>query len=289
MKSKNILVLGSNGQLGQEFYRLSKEIESSFLFYDFPQIDIVDLKSIEKIFLKNKIFAVINCAAYTNVSLAESEKIKCSDVNTKGVKNIVKICEKFSSKLIHFSTDYVYNSNTKKPICEDSNIDPQNHYGFSKRMGEVYIENSKIESIILRTSWLYSKFGNNFVNTIIKKAKSQPKIDIVDDEFGTPTFAKDLAEASIKILESEKRIDRKGKIYNYSNLGMTNWFNFAKQIVKLSSLKCKVNPISSSKFQTEVMRPKYSVMSKNKFINDYKIKINHWKDSLNYYINLDLR
>ena len=204
MKSKNILIIGSNGQLGQEFFRLSKEIESSFLFYDFPQIDIVDLKSIEKIFLRNKIFAVVNCAAYTNVALAESEKIKCSDINTKGVQNLVKICEKFSSKLIHFSTDYVYNSNVKKPITEDSNIDPQNHYGFSKRMGEIYIENSKIESIILRTSWLYSKFGNNFVNTIIKKAKSQPKINIVNDEFGTPTYAKDLAEAALRILESEK-------------------------------------------------------------------------------------
>lgn len=289
MKSKKILVIGSNGQLGKEFFRLNKENKSSFLFYDFPQIDIVNLKSIEKIFLKNKIFAVINCAAYTNVSLAESEKIKCSDVNTKGVKNLVETCEKFSSKLIHFSTDYVYNSNTKEPICENSKIDPQNHYGFSKRMGEVYIEDSKIESIILRTSWLYSKFGNNFVNTIIEKAKSQSEINIVDNEFGTPTYARDLAEVVIKILDSNNRIDIKGKIYNYSNLGETNWFSFAKEIVKLSDVSCKIKPISSSKFQSKVRRPKYSIMCKNKIIKDFGIKIKHWRDSLKFYINFDLK
>jgi len=210
-----LLVTGSNGQLGQEFYRIKSLSKHKFLFTDSNQLNICSFDSINSYMSDIKVDCIINCAAYTDVRKAEVERKKAFDVNSNGVKNLVVYCEKTQTRLIHFSTDYVYNSLNKKPIKEDELIDPQNYYGYSKREGEKHIENSKGESIVIRTSWLYSKYGNNFVNTIIDKSKTGKNLKVINDQFGCPTYAKDLALAVIQILESDKRIDKKAKIFNF--------------------------------------------------------------------------
>ena len=232
---------------------------------------------------------IINCAAYTDVRKAEFERERAFDINSNGVKNLVNFCEKNNVKMIHFSTDYVYNSFIKKPINEDEFIDPQNYYGFSKREGEKHIENSKNESIVIRTSWLYSKYGKNFVNTIIDKSKKEENLKVVNDQFGCPTYAKDLAEAVIKILGSKKRIDENAKIFNYSNEGSTNWFDFAKKILELYEYDNIIEAVNSEYFKDEVKRPKFSITSKQKIIDTFNIEINNWDKSLTNYIINDLK
>jgi dTDP-4-dehydrorhamnose reductase len=236
-----------------------------------------------------KVDCIINCAAYTDVRKAEVEREKAFDVNSNGVKNLVAYCEENNIKLIHFSTDYVYNSNNSKPINEEEFIDPQNYYGFSKREGEKHIENSKNESIVIRTSWLYSKYGNNFVNTIINKSKTKENLKVISDQFGCPTYAKDLAEAVIKILEIDKKLDDKAKIFNYSNIESTNWFNFAKKILLLYGSDKIIEPVDSEYFKDEVKRPKFSITSKQKIIDTFNIEINNWDKSLANYITNDLK
>ena len=284
-----ILITGSKGQLGQEFYRIESLSNHKFLFTDQDQLNICSVDSINSYMSDIKVDCIINCAAYTDVRKAEIEREKAFDVNSNGVKNLVAYCEENNIKLIHFSTDYVYNSNNSKPINEEEFIAPQNYYGFSKREGEKHIENSKNESIVIRTSWLYSKYGNNFVNTIIDKSKTGENLKVINDQFGCPTYAKDLAEAVIKILEIDKRIDEKAKIFNYSNRESTNWFNFAKKILLLYGSDNKIEPVNSEYFKDEVKRPKFSITSKQKIIDTFNLKINNWDTSLTNYINNDLK
>ena len=179
-----ILITGSKGQLGQEFSRIKNSSKHEFLFTDLQILNICSVNSINSYLNDKKIDFIINCAAYTDVRKAEIEKNKALNINSIGVKNLVNYCEANNMKLIHFSTDYVYNSNNSKPINEEEFIDPQNYYGFSKREGEKHIENSKNESIVIRTSWLYSKYGNNFVNTIINKSKTKENLKVISDQFG---------------------------------------------------------------------------------------------------------
>ena len=212
-----LLITGSNGQLGQEFYRIKSLSKHKFLFTDYNKFNICSIDSINSYMSDIKVDCIINCAAYTDVRKAEVEREKAFDVNSNGVKNLVAYCEENNIKLIHFSTDYVYNGDTINPIYEEEFVDPQNYYGFSKREGEKHIENSKSESIVIRTSWLYSKYGNNFVNTIINKSKIKENLKVISDQFGCPTYAKDLAEAVMQIIDSKDRIDKEAKVFNYSN------------------------------------------------------------------------
>ena len=284
-----LLVTGSNGQLGQEFYRIKSLSKHKFLFTDYNHFNICSIDSINSYLSDIKVDYIINCAAYTDVRNAEIERKKAFDVNSDGVKNLVAYCEENNIKLIHFSTDYVYNGNTINQIFEEEFVDPQNYYGFSKREGEKHIENSKSESIVIRTSWLYSKYGNNFVNTIIEKSKTGQNLKVINDQFGCPTYAKDLALAVIQILESDNRIDKKAKIFNYSNTESTNWFDFAKKILKLYGSNTKVEPVDSEYFKDGVKRPKFSITSKQKIIDTFNLKINKWDSSLTNYINNDLK
>ncbi len=284
-----LLITGSNGQLGQEFYRIKSLSKHKFLFTDLKQLNISSVENINSYLNDKEVDCIINCAAYTDVRKAEVERERALDINSNGVKNLVSYCEKNNVKLIHFSTDYVYNSFTKKPINEDEFINPQNYYGFSKREGEKHIENSKNESIVIRTSWLYSKYGNNFVNTIIDKSKTCENLKVINDQFGCPTYAKDLALAIIQILESDKRIDKRGKIFNYSNEGLTTWFNFAKKILELYGSNKKIEPVDSEYFIDEVKRPKFSITSKQKIIDTFNLEINNWEKSLINYITNDLK
>ncbi|MFL2666418.1 MAG: dTDP-4-dehydrorhamnose reductase [Flavobacteriaceae bacterium] len=281
---KNILVTGCNGQLGSELHNLaSKYPEINFFFKD-KDLDITNKEIIENYLTKNKINFIINTAAYTDVNNAEIQKQSADLVNEKGVKNLVELAEKYNCKLIHYSTDYVYNGENKSPLDEKGSTNPLNYYGISKRKGEKHIENSSCESIIIRTSWLYSNFGNNFVNTIIKKVKNKDKIIVVKDQFGCPTNAKDLALDTMNIVSSEIKLDKYGKIYNYSNLGFTNWSNFAKKIIEFLNIEYEIQEVSTDFFKSNVIRPKHSITNKNKIINTFNLNLTHWEKSLKTYL-----
>ena len=284
-----LLITGANGQLGQEFRRIKNLSKHEYLFTDLEHLNICSVDSINSYMIDKKVDCIINCAAYTDVRKAEFEKEIALDINSNGVKNLVVYCEENNIKLVHFSTDYVYNGDTIKPIYEEEFIDPQNYYGFSKREGEKYIENSKCESIVIRTSWLYSKYGNNFVNTIINKSKIDESLKVINDQYGCPTYAKDLAEAVMQILESVNRIDLNGKVFNYSNEGFTNWFNFAKKIIQIYGSTDELEAVESGYFNDEVKRPKFAYTSKSKISQSFNLKINEWEISLNHYIKKDLK
>ena len=282
--SNNILVTGCNGQLGSEFKNLElKYPEFKFFFKDLD-LDISNKQSLDNFISSQKINIILNTAAYTNVNVAEVEKKKADLINSFSVKNLVELTEKYHCKLIHYSTDYVYSGLDKKEIEENSRKNPVNYYGISKRNGEIFVEKSLSESIVIRTSWLYSSYGNNFVNTIFNKAKKENEIHVVNDQYGCPTHAKDLAFDTMNMLTSKLKLDFDGKVYNYSNLGSTNWSNFAKKIIKYSKFECKVCEVSSSFFNSIVKRPKYSITSKIKIINNFNLNIPKWEDSLKTYL-----
>ena len=280
----NILVTGCNGQLGSEFKYLTFKYPKFKFFFKDIDLDISIKDRIEDFILNNKINIILNTAAYTDVNKAETEREKADLINSFGVKNLVELSEKYNCKLIHFSTDYVYNGTTSEIKDEKASTAPINYYGKSKRKGEVFIEKSLSESIIIRTSWLYSSYGKNFVNTIIKKAKIDNEINVINDQYGCPTYAKDLAEDTMKILTSNLQLNFDGKIYNYSNLGSTNWSDFAKQIIKLSEIECVVREISSKILNSNIKRPKYSVTTKDKIISNFNLEIPIWEESLKTYL-----
>ena len=282
--SDNILVTGCNGQLGSEFKNIvSKYPDINFFFKDLD-LDISNKEDLENYIINKNINVILNTAAYTNVSNAEIEKNKADLINSFAVKNLVELSEKYNCKLIHYSTDYVYGGFHKKPMKESFPTNPLNYYGISKRNGEMFIEKSFSESIIIRTSWLYSFYGNNFVNTIIEKAKKESEIHVVNDQFGCPTHAKDLALDTINILKSKLKLDFDGKVYNYSNLGSTSWSNFAIKILELSKIECKIHEVSSTFFKSTIKRPKYSITNKDKIISNFNLNIPKWKHSLKAYL-----
>ena len=281
---KNILVTGCNGQLGSEFKNLESNYPKINFFFKDIELDISNKLIIENFIIENNVTIILNTAAYTDVNKAENERKKADLVNGESVKNLVELCEKYNCKLIHYSTDYVYDGKSKKPIDESSLTNPKNYYGKSKRKGEIFIENSFSESIVIRTSWLYSINGKNFVNTIIKNEKKVKELNVVNDQFGCPTYAKDLALDTINILESNIKLDINGKIFNYSNLGSTSWSRFAIKIVEILNLECIIKEVSSEFFNSSVKRPKYSITNKNKIINTFNLNIPDWKDSLKSYL-----
>lgn len=284
-----ILVTGSNGQLGREFQNILNKHNYNFIFEDFDILDITNINDVEKSIKKNKPQLIINCAAYTNVAKAETERKLCYNVNVQGVKNLVTECEKYFIKLIHFSTDYVYDGKSLQKIKENENLNPLNYYGRTKRMGEQLIENSKSESIVIRTSWLYSNYGNNFVKTIIKKSKENESLKIVDDEFGSPTFAKDLANAVLSIISSKIKLDKVSKVYNYSNLGSTSWFDFARKILEILKIDCKIISINSKDLESKISRPKYSIMDKSLIKKTFGVEIKDWEKSLKHFLLKDFK
>jgi len=285
----NILITGARGQLGQEFKRLKDTFDHNLILTDSDEIDICSLENINNYLSGIELDYIINCAAYTNVRDAEVEREKSLLINSFGVKNLVNYCEDNNIKFIHISTDYVYNSDSINAIDEESEVDPVNYYGFSKREGEKHIEKSESESIIISTSWLYSKFGKNFVNTIIEKCKSNTEINVVNDQLGCPTYAKDLANDILRIIKSNINFNFKNKIFNYSNLSYTNWYEFASTIKSKCGYQNTINPVPSSFFKNGVKRPKFSITSKQKIINIFGIDIKNWDVSLEDYITNDLK
>ncbi|WP_257929275.1 dTDP-4-dehydrorhamnose reductase [Campylobacter lari] len=285
--NKNIAVLGSNGQLGKTFRELSRLFEKKYnmYFFDKTQINIQDKNLLEYFIDKYKFDYIINCAAYTDVNLAEVEQEKAYMLNYNSVENIADLAKKYNLTLIHISTDYVFDGKSCTPYKENDKAKPLNVYGKSKLRGEqVIVDISPKNTIIIRTSWLYSNYKRNFVHTIRNLGKKKEEINVVYNQIGTPTYARDLAEVILNILPYIQ--NDKPEIYHYSNEGIASWYDFAKEIMKLSQLDCNIKPIESKDFLALALRPSYSVLNKQKIKEKFHIKIPHWKDSLEKCISI---
>jgi len=275
----NILVTGSNGQLGSEIRELSSTYPYKFNFTDKSSLNITNQNEIRKYIIENNINVIINCAAYTAVDKAEEEKEQANNINNIAVKNIAMLSNEFNIKLIHISTDYVFDGKGFKPYSEDDKTNPQSIYGLTKLDGEKSIlEYNLKNSIIIRTSWVYSFFGNNFVKTMLKLGKQKDELGVIFDQVGTPTYAGDLAKAILDILPNIK--NDKVDTYNYSNEGVLSWYDFAKEIMRMAKLSCKINPIETYQYPTPAIRPHYSLLNKSKIKKEFDIMIPYWKDSL---------
>ena len=278
-----VLITGSNGQLGSEIKKLATNYSKlDFIFKDLPELDICNFEALQAFIMDNNINTVINCAAYTAVDKAEEDAEIAEKVNSKGVINIVNALQTVNGKLIHISTDYVFDGDHFLPYKETDPVSPIGVYGETKRAGELAVINSDIDSIVIRTSWLYSSYGNNFVKTMLRLGSEKENLGVIFDQVGTPTNASDLAKTCLDILldESSENISMKGKIYHYSNEGATSWYDFAKAIMELGSLDCKVRPIQTRDYPTPAKRPHYSVLNKSKIKIDFNIQIPNWRDSL---------
>ena len=276
-----VLVTGSNGQLGQSLQFISEHYSDiQFHFYTSTELDITDNKCIRDIFTLIKPDFCINAAAYTAVDKAESEIEKAALVNVKGAKNMALICDEFSTTLIHVSTDFVFDGVKHSPYTEEDVTNPQGVYGATKREGEIEIIKHLKHYFIVRTSWLYSSFGNNFMKTMLKLANERNSLNVVNDQIGTPTHAVDLAQALVKIVLSGSQ---NYGIYHFSNEGNTSWYGFAKEIFNLNNTKIDLKPIPTSEFPTPAKRPKYSVLDKSKIKFEFSISIKDWKESLRLY------
>jgi dTDP-4-dehydrorhamnose reductase len=279
----NILVTGSNGQLGSEIKDLATNCKNfNFFFMDLPELDICNAEALNTFIVNQNINGAINCAAYTAVDQAEEDAEIAQQVNAKGVLNLTNALKKVDGKLIHISTDYVFDGKSFLPYQELNKVSPIGVYGETKRAGELAVLDSDIDGIVIRTSWLYSAYGNNFVKTMLKLGKERDEIGVIFDQVGSPTNASDLAKTCLDILldESSDNISTKGKIYHYSNEGVSSWYDFTKAIMEFGSLDCKVIPIETKDYTTLAKRPHYSVLNKKKIKNDFKIEIPYWRDSL---------
>ncbi len=277
----NILVAGANGQLGLTIESLKENyLNYNFFFAIKSKLNITNKLDIDNFVQENKIDVIINCAAYTKVDEAESEYELADEINHLAVEKIAKIAKKHKIKLIHISTDYVFEGKINRGLVESDKTNPKNVYGATKLNGEIALQKINPDnSIIIRTSWVFSKFGKNFVKTILRLSSENQKINIVSDQFGSPTNAKDLAKAILDIIPSLS--NNKVQIYHYANVGSCSWFQFAQEIVKGSSNNCKVMPIFAKEFKVKAKRPNYSILNSEKIQKKFNLKIPNWKDSLN--------
>jgi dTDP-4-dehydrorhamnose reductase len=278
-----LLITGSNGQLGSEIRELAAKYKKlDFVFKDIPGLDICNFNLLQLFIVENNINAVINCAAYTAVDKAEEETIIAKKVNYEGVLNIVNALQAVNGKLIHISTDYIFDGNHFLPYKESDPVSPIGVYGETKRAGELAVINSDLDSIVIRTSWLYSAYGNNFVKTMLRLGNEKENLGVIFDQVGTPTYARDLAKTCLEILcgDSSEDISENGSLYHYSNEGVASWYDFAISIMELGGVNCKVKPIQTKDYPTLAKRPQYSVLNKSKIKTDFKIQIPYWKDSL---------
>lgn len=276
----NILVTGSNGQLGKQFQKLSGASSHAFFFNDKTELDICQIDQVSAFVKNQNIHLIINCAAYTAVDQAEEQKDTAFRVNHEAVKNLVEVCSQNRVALIHISTDYVFDGKHFRPYKETDTTNPLGVYGESKRAGEKLILNSEISALVIRTSWLYSSEGHNFFNTMLRLGKEREELNVVDDQIGTPTYALDLAQAVLVCVEMMSIWKTKRQIYHFSNEGVASWYDFTKAIFDFHQIKCRINPIPSERFPTKAERPFFSVLCKQKFKNDFNQDIRHWNDAL---------
>jgi len=295
---KNILVTGSKGQLGrclqdavqkekgerrkekgEKTLTLLRSYALTFFFTDIEELDITDINAVADYVYKNKIDCIVNAAAYTAVDKAEREPENAFSINGDGVWNLTHICMEQNVFLIHISTDYVFDGTASKPYKTNASVNPVSVYGKSKLAGEKAIKDAQIPSVIIRTSWLYSKYGHNFLNTMLRLGKEKEEIFVVDDQFGAPTNANDLTEAILQIIPQTNKIT-KPEIFHYANEGVTTWCGFAKEIMRTAQLPCTVHPVTTAEYPTPAVRPAYSVFDLSKIKKQFIFQIPDWKESL---------
>lgn len=275
---KNILVTGSNGQLGKALRLASQNLNDfNFFFTDVEELDITSDREINKFISDNQINYIINCAAYTAVDKAETDQDNAYLLNATAVGYLAKHAKNHNAILIHISTDYVFDGNSQVAYKETDLPNPNSFYGRTKHHAELKIDQFTNNAVIIRTSWLYSEYGYNFVKTMIKLGNERKALNVVNDQFGSPTYANDLANVIIKLLY--KKIEGV-EIYNYSNEGSCTWYDFAKTIFNIKNIQCKLSPITTKEYPTPAARPQYSLLDKTKIKATLKIKIPDWKDSL---------
>lgn len=273
----NILVTGANGQLGSSIRKISGNYKNNkFLFTDMPEVDITNVDLLRDLVKKNNINAIINCAAFTAVDKAESCEDLAAKINVDGPKNLAIVAKEVGAKLVHISTDYVFGGKSCLPLKETDKPAPIGVYGRTKRLGETEVEMSGCDAIVIRTAWLYSEFGANYVKTMLRLGKEKDHLNVVFDQVGTPTYATDLAVAIMTLLE-------KGfsgfELYHFSNEGVISWFDFTKAIFEIAGIKTPVGAIESFEYPTAAERPAYSVLNKRK-IKDAGVEVPYWRDSL---------
>lgn len=277
----NILVTGANGQLGNEMRVVAQNSTDNYIFTDVTELDITDALAVEKTIRNNNINVVINCAAYTNVDKAENDREFAEILNAKAVENLAVAIRKNNGLLIHVSTDYVFGgTKNNTPCTEDEPVNPTGVYGITKLHGEQAIIGSGCHYIIIRTAWLYSEFGKNFLKTMLNFTATKPQLKVVFDQVGTPTYAYDLAKVIFDIIENRK-FEGKYGIYHYSNEGVCSWFDFTKMIAEYTgNTECDIQPCHSDEFPSPVIRPSYSVLDKTKIKETFGISIPYWTESL---------
>jgi dTDP-4-dehydrorhamnose reductase len=282
MSVETILITGANGQVGSEFRVLSKKYaQYNFLFVTKDELPIDNADEVKEYFDKHYIQYCVNCAAYTAVDKAETEKQKAFLINADAVGNLAAVCKAKGARFIHISTDYVFDGTNTTPYLESDPVKPLGVYGASKLKGEQLALQNDPETIVIRTSWVYSSFGNNFVKTMLRLMKERESISVVNDQQGCPTYAADLANAIMQIIINyQSIINSTNRIFNYSNTGVINWYQFAVAIKELTNSKCIVNSIPSSQYPTPAKRPQYSVLNTTKIHETFAITIPAWKDSL---------
>jgi dTDP-4-dehydrorhamnose reductase len=281
--NKSILVTGSNGQLGSSIRTLVSEYPNAqFTFVNREDLDLSSSEAIQTFFSNDQYDVIINCAAYTAVDKAESEPKLANQINHLAVKQITEIAKQQDITLIHISTDYVFDGHNYKPYIESDTVNPQSVYGETKLKGEqAFLEVNPIGCII-RTSWVYSEYGNNFVKTMQRLGKERDALGVIFDQVGSPTYAGDLAKAILKILESDrvKQLEKENKVFHFSNEGVCSWYDFAKNIFEISQIQCDVTPIETKDYPTPATRPHYSLLNKAKIKQTFALSIPYWKDSL---------
>ncbi len=274
-----ILVTGAAGQLGTELRNvLEQKMPGLTLYTDIRELDLTDADAVHRFIIDNEISHVVNCAAYTAVDKAEQEPALCAKINTDAIKNIATVASDYGVKVIHISTDYVFDGTNHTPYRESDKVNPISTYGSTKRKGEMVLLSMSPDAVILRTAWLYSPYGKNFVKTMLKLGSERSELGVVSDQIGTPTYAKDLANAIYTILTARQWVPG---IYHFSDEGVCSWYDFTKSIMRIAGItNCQVNPISTADYPTAAIRPPYSVLDKTRIKKTYGITIPHWEESL---------
>jgi dTDP-4-dehydrorhamnose reductase len=282
----NVLVTGANGQLGNCMRNAAKKSKDHYIFTDIAELDITDANAVTKMVNTNDINLIVNCAAYTNVDKAESDEVLAETLNAVAVDNLAQAIKSNNGTLIHISTDYVFGgSQGNTPRSENEPVNPTGVYGLTKLHGEQAIEANGCKYLIIRTAWLYSEYGKNFVKTMLDLTSTKPELKVVFDQVGTPTYAQDLADAIFDIIENRKYEGNYG-IYHYSNEGVCSWFDFTKMIAEIAGNDgCDIQPCHSDEFPSPVVRPSYSVLDKTKFKTTFGLRVPYWTDSLKACIN----
>ena len=281
-----ILVTGKNGQLGRSIHKrvTNNEQADEFVFIGREELDLSNADGITSYFNHNNFDIIINCAAHTAVDKAEEEAVLANQINHLAVAQLAQIAKTQQAKLIHVSTDYVFDGESDKPYTETDATNPINIYGKTKLAGEKALKEIMLtDAIIIRTSWVYSEYGNNFVKTMLRLGKQRDELSVVGDQIGSPTYATDLANAILDTMQNKafKEVGQETQVYHYSNAGEISWYEFAKEIFELADIQCSVSPITTEQYPTPAKRPKNTLMNKDKIAETFSVDISDWKESLN--------